>query len=224
MKKLYLIVFSVSISREDILDVLEKSNGMGIWFYSMANSVFVFSSLSAQEVFNEIKKAIPENERIFVSEVKQDNCQGRLPSSHWNIINWGGADKKYELLFHGYYRKPEFLSPGPGIYCVYRGVYNQVKDNVSLKELLYIGQSKDVKERHKNHENLSEWKQKLKSGEELQYTMAPLSVSELERCEAALIYKNRPSCNHSGCESFPYNPTRVDIRGPAAFLEGGLIE
>lgn len=224
MKKLYLVVFSAAISRDAVIHAIESTSGMGVWFYSMANSIFVYSKLSAQLVYDEIRKGIPGNERIFVTEVNQDNSQGWLPRKHWDMINWGGADKKYELDFQGYYRKPEFLLAKPGIYCVYRGVYNQNNDTVSLKELLYIGRAQNVKERHENHINIAEWRQKLQPGEELQYTMAILAVTELERCEAALIYKNKPRCNHTGVESYAYLPTLVDIKGRAAFLEGGLIE
>lgn len=224
MKKLYLVVFSAAVPRDAVIRTIESTSGMGVWFYSMANSLFVYSTLSAQLVYDQLKKAIPVDERFFVTEVNKDNSQGWLPSKHWDIITWGGADIKLELDFHGYYRKSEFLWAKPGIYCVYRGVYNQNNDTVSLRELLYIGQSQNVKERHGNHENINEWRQKLRPGEELQYSMAILSVDALERCEAALIYKNKPPCNHTGVESFSYPPTLLEIKGRTAFLEGGLIE
>lgn len=224
MKKLYLVTLSAAISRDEVIRSFEASDGFGVWFYSMANSFFVYSSLTAGSVYEAIKKVVPNNERFFVTEVNLGNCQGWMPGKHWDMINWNGADKKYVLEFQGYYRRSEYLLPTAGVYCVYRGIYNVHNDAVSLRQLLYIGQSKNVKERHSNHENLGEWKSKLGVGEELQYTMAALPEQDLERCEAALIYKNKPLCNHSGVDSFSYLPTLLDIKGCVALLQGGLVE
>lgn len=224
MKKLYLVLLSASISRSEVLNQLESKTGFGVWFYSMANSFFVFSNLSAESIYEEIRNLIPNGQRFFVTEVSPNNRQGWMPNRHWDMINWGGADKKYSLDFQGYYRKSEHLLPVAGVYCVYKGTYNAHTDTVSLKQLLYIGQSKNVKERHLNHENLGEWKSKLGVGEELQYTLATLPEQELERCEAALIYRNKPLCNHLGIDSFAYPPTLLDIKGRAALLQGGLVE
>ena len=190
----------------------------------MANSFFVFSSLSAEDICVEIKRFVHKDERYFVTEVSKDNRQGWMPKSHWDRIAWGGADKKYSLSFQGYFRSSNYLFPKAGVYCVYRGIYNESNNTVSLKELLYIGQSKNVRERHLNHENKGEWERQLRTGEELQYSMAILPESELERCEAALIFRNKPTCNHIGIDSFGYLPTLVEIKGCTAMLSGGLVE
>lgn len=224
MKKLYLVVLSTAIARDQILRQLEQKEGFGVWFYSIANSFFVFSSLSADSVYQAIRGCIPKDERIFVTEVSRDNRQGFLPKTHWDRIHWEGADLKFSLSFQGYYRKAEYLLPKAGVYCVYRGIYNPSDNTVSLIQLLYIGQSINVRDRHLNHENLEEWKRLLRAGEELEYSMAILPENELERCEAALIYKNKPPCNHTGIDSFGFLPTMLDIKGCAALLKGGLVE
>ncbi|MCR5752138.1 MAG: hypothetical protein K6G91_09250 [Kiritimatiellae bacterium] len=224
MKKLYLVVLSAAISRDEVIRSLEGDDVFGVWFYSMANSLFIYSSLTADLVYEAIKKVVPNDERFFVTEVNLGNCQGWMPKKHWDMINWNGADKKYTLDFQGYYRRPEYLLPVAGVYCVYRGIYIEHNNTVSLKQLLYIGQSKNVKEMNSIHENLDEWKAKLGVGEELQYSMATLPEQDLERCGAALIYKNKPSCNQSGVDTFSYRPTLLDIKGCAALLQGGLVE
>ena len=222
--KLDLVVLSAAISRDEVIRNLEVMDGFGVWFYSMANSLFIYSSLTADLVYEAIKKVVPNDERFFVTEINLGNCQGWLPKQHWARIHWGGADKRYALDFKGYYRKAEYLLPQSGIYCVYRGVYHPDEDTVTLKQLLYIGRAKNVKERHVDHENLPEWQRRLMPDEELQYTMAFLPEQELERCEAALIYRNKPICNTVGKVEFNYLPTLVDVRGCTALLQGGLVE
>lgn len=223
MKKLYLVLISATISREQLIHNLEKDSRFGLWFYSIANSFFIYSSLDADGVCDEIKKTVSQDERMFVVEVGS-NCQGWIPGSHWDLIHWRGADKKYDLDFRGYYRKAEFLDSISGIYCVFRGAYVSSNDTVIVKELLYVGQSENVKYRHVNHENKEEWQSHLLPGEELLYSMAPLAKEELVRCEAALIYKNKPVCNHTGKDTFAFSPTLVEVKGRVCYLQGGLIE
>ena len=54
--------------------------------------------------------------------------------------------KKYNVLFNGYRRdvNKAGLPTYSGIYFVYRCTFNEEKQTVSLKELLYIGQAKNI--------------------------------------------------------------------------------
>ena len=45
-----------------------------------------------------------------------------------------------------------------GIYCVYACTYNAITDKVSIRELIYVGESDNIWNRISNHERLADWK------------------------------------------------------------------
>lgn len=71
------------------------------------------------------------------------------------------AEKTISLNFGGYWREVAIsgLPAESGVYCVYTCVYNKENKTVSLKKLIYIGESEDVKKRISNHEKWDQWKQ-----------------------------------------------------------------
>ena len=62
--------------------------------------------------------------------------------------------EKYNILFRGYRRdcNRAGLPTYSGIYIVYRCTFNQEKQTVSLKELLYIGQAQNIRDRISGHD------------------------------------------------------------------------
>ena len=81
------------------------------------------------------------------------------------------------LEFEGYWREVNKggVPAKSGIYCVYRATYNQSAGTVSLKELIYIGESENAKDRIQGLEKEREWKKHLKYGEILCFSFAPIS-------------------------------------------------
>ncbi len=135
-----------------------------------------------------------------------------------------------ELEFNGYWRD-ESISDVPassGIYCVYRGTRNTtVKPiTVNLTELIYIGESGDVRERLANHDKYDSWKRKLKEGEVLLYSVAKVTTGKNDRlrAEATLINSCDPVINkeytqeYSAEDPFPFNKTTVKTSGENMFL------
>lgn len=221
MKKLYLIAYDEKIDRNALKGFLTKSTGIGQWFYSIPQSIFVYSSSSAQELYEQIAEAFPTHGRFFVTSVPYHNSQGWLPNNHWEIIKTNVAVHDYTLEFRGYWldRNKSELPAEPGIYCVYAANYYPSKDTVSLKKLLYIGKAVNVRTRHVDHEGLPSWERKLSAGQMLCYSFAPLGKHSLMICEAALIYKCQPICNDLGKDSFLHEPTHVVTKGRNALLE-----
>ncbi|EJD6367355.1 GIY-YIG nuclease family protein [Providencia rettgeri] len=134
------------------------------------------------------------------------------------------SGKTIELDFDGYYRD-EILSRVPdtsGIYCVYRGTRNITEKPVTVNifELIYIGESKDVKARLNNHDKYDSWKNKLKKGEVLLYSVAKVTSGEDDRlrAEAALINHCNPVVNkeytkeYSAEQPFPFSRTTVTTK------------
>lgn len=130
------------------------------------------------------------------------------------------ASKTYSQTFSGYWRyiNRAYMPEKSGIYCVYAGTYNKTENNVILNRLLYIGQSENINERLKDHECESEWKKELKSGEEIIFSCTKLGSYDLDRFEAAMIYKHKPPVNIEYKYNFPFDETTVYTSGENALL------
>lgn len=79
------------------------------------------------------------------------------------------AAQTFSIEFDGYWREPNkgSVPAKSGIYCVYSCVYDAQGKTVSLKKLIYIGESENVNERLANHEKLPDWQRHVKTGEVL---------------------------------------------------------
>lgn len=133
---------------------------------------------------------------------------------------------KKELDFNGYWREENKDGIGlksSGIYCVYRGIHNSSENTVSLKGLIYIGESKNVNERIQNHEKLKDWEKHLKLGEVLYYSCAPIDSKSRVRVEAAMIYKHKPIVNTEYKNDFPYITTEIVTKNKNKFLHENFI-
>ena len=133
--------------------------------------------------------------------------------------------KHYIQEFKGYWRYKDrsSITNNSGVYCVYAGSYNSIEDTVSLRKLLYIGQSENIRERISNHEKETEWKRYLYSGEELMFSCTNLSIPELDRFEAAMIYKHKPPTNTEYVYNFPFSTTEVTTYGSKAHLYDNFV-
>ncbi|MCD4504785.1 GIY-YIG nuclease family protein [Chromobacterium piscinae] len=130
------------------------------------------------------------------------------------------AEQSFDINFRGYWRdsKKSSVPSKSGIYCVYRAVYDENKEFLSLKELIYIGESEDVKGRLANHEKLDVWSKRLKGEEVLCYSFGEVSPKDRVRCEAALIFKHKPPVNTEYAEAFPHDKTSISLEGRIGFL------
>lgn len=218
MKKLFLITLGAEIDRKSLVEHLGRRKDFGMWFYSMPSSFFIYSSLDAGEIALAIKEKEPDIKRYFVTCINDANYYGLMPTDHWDIVNNNGAEKAYSLAFEGYYLKPSGLPHTSGLYCVYKCRDNPERNTVSLKQLLYIGQAEDIGQRHEAHEKKTDWENCLHPGETLCYSYARLDKSELDRCEAALIFINKPLCNANLKDRFDYLDTKVIVLGNVGLL------
>jgi excinuclease UvrABC nuclease subunit len=131
------------------------------------------------------------------------------------------AEQTYELEFNGYWREPamEVIPNKSGIYCVFSCVHNQTEKTVSLKKLIYIGESGDVKSRLANHEKLDDWKKHVEQGEVLCFSFAQAPSTSRVRCEAAMLFKHEPPENTEYTEAFPHDKTTISITGKTTLLK-----
>lgn len=135
------------------------------------------------------------------------------------------ASQSYTLDFDGYWREANKsgVPNKSGIYCVYSCTHDAINKTVSLKKLIYIGQSDNVNSRLSNHEKLSDWGKHTSKGEVLCYSFAPVLQSSIDRCEAALIFKHKPPVNSDFINSFPFDQTTIVITGKSNLLSTNFV-
>lgn len=129
--------------------------------------------------------------------------------------------KTIPLNFRGYWleAKKASVPAVSGVYCVYAGTYSAETDRVSLRELIYVGESSDVRDRLADHERLKDWKRRLRSGEVLCYSVAEVGSNDRVRAEAAVIYRHKPPCNTEYISRFPFENTTIETSGRNRFLD-----
>ena len=134
------------------------------------------------------------------------------------------AEQNFDVNFNGYWR---YINRGgtpekPGVYCVYTSTYNEAEKTVSLRKLLYIGESENVNERLQNHEKESDWKRQLTTGEILSFSVSEVSSIARYRIEAALIFKHKPHVNTEYVNSFPFDKTTINTSGQNTLLNSSF--
>ena len=104
--------------------------------------------------------------------------------------------KDYILNFDWYWREcnKNGLPTYSGIYLVYRSRYNPQNDRVSLVEIIYIGQTDNIRGRLINHEKYELFLSQLIEQEELCYSCAEV-VEDIDMVENALIFAQKPVLN-----------------------------
>lgn len=85
-ERLYLLVLGTTINAEEVKEFIDGQEYITDWFYSMPNSFFLVSGLTASELYERIRYKFKEG-RLFLTEVSSTNRQGWLPRSHWAKIN-----------------------------------------------------------------------------------------------------------------------------------------
>lgn len=139
-------------------------------------------------------------------------------------------EKQYSITIQGYYKdETRVLFPqSAGIYFVYRGVLNTVSQPHSaiLNELIYIGETDNLHNRHNEHDRRQDFFNTLNYGEQLFYCYAKTSFSEEDRkrVEATLIHELQPALNVQNQALFNYDKTTVNVLGDRhAFIPQQVI-
>lgn len=126
----------------------------------------------------------------------------------------------FSIEFDGYWRDSNkgSITAKSGIYCVYSCVHNVNEKTVSIKKLIYIGESENVQTRIATHEKRPDWEKHVKTGEQLCFTFGPVDSINRVRCEAAMINKHKPPVNTEYVDAFPFDQTTMNLSGRTAFF------
>ena len=127
------------------------------------------------------------------------------------------AEKSYTLEFDGYWREPNWsaLPAASGVYCIYACTYDSDEKTVSIKRLLYVGESANMQNRvpAEPRNRRDKWAKELGRGEVLCASCAKASSADRDRIEAATIYRHQPPCNVEYINSFPWDKTTISTSG-----------
>lgn len=126
--------------------------------------------------------------------------------------------KKILLNFNGYWTEKTLISfpPSSGIYCVYRGI--ETNEKLKIRELLYIGESNNVRNQLMLPKRKAKWEQYLQTEEILIFSLADLH-SDRSLAQAALIHHHRPPENSEFHHAYPHPDTWVQLRGATRCLD-----
>ncbi len=127
----------------------------------------------------------------------------------------------YKVDFQGYWRdiNKKGIPSYSGIYIVYRSVYNEDKNVVGLKEIIYIGQAKDVCARIATHDKRQEFENYITAPEELCYACTEVKEPDLDIVEKALIFAQKPELNEQYKDKYNGESAIFQVNGSCALLK-----
>lgn len=130
------------------------------------------------------------------------------------------ATKTISLEFQGYRLEENKggLPDKSGVYVVYECSYDPQEKKVSLKKIIYMGESGNVRDRIDEHEKWPEWREQVRAGNQICFSFALIGNPDRERAEAALIFKHKPPTNTEYVNSFPFDETTVNSKGKTTLL------
>ena len=111
-----------------------------------------------------------------------------------------------------------------GVYLVYRGTLSADGKSLHCNEIMYIGQSDNIRQRLFSHNKRTEFLQRLEEGEALFYSWAKVGLNDLDRVESTLIFHVKPELNDLGKEKFLYPSTTIHSSGACARLDRDFTE
>ena len=129
--------------------------------------------------------------------------------------------RTYNIQFEGYWleRNKNDVPAKSGVYLVYRGKYNQRNNSVDLSEIIYIGQSVNMRERIVNHDHIQSFESVLNFGETLCYSCAAVDKNDLDIVENALIIAQTPRLNDTKQSNLDYSEKRFQVSGRCSLLK-----
>jgi len=133
-------------------------------------------------------------------------------------------EKTFNLEFNGCWRESNKSSipDKSGIYCVYECTYDEKTKKVRLCQLIYIGESENVRDRLSGHEKQKDWKKHVGAGNELCYSFAEVDSNDRVCVEAAFIYVFKPLENTEYKDNFPFGRTIIFSNGEKFLLSNHI--
>ncbi|HZY39247.1 MAG TPA: hypothetical protein VFE53_21470 [Mucilaginibacter sp.] len=87
MAKLYIIAFGSEIKVKTLTDLFDKTPTIEFWFFSLPQSIFIKTSLTATEINNFLLDYFGDAQR-FISEVSTTDFAGMVPNDQLKYFNF----------------------------------------------------------------------------------------------------------------------------------------
>jgi hypothetical protein len=85
--KAYLLVFDGSqVSRDTVIDVIDKIGDIENWFAFFNNAICIASEKDARSLAQQIRTELPK-QRFIITEIQAGKKAGWLPKSIWTFLN-----------------------------------------------------------------------------------------------------------------------------------------
>lgn len=129
--------------------------------------------------------------------------------------------KTYNVTFKGYRleKDAEGLPEYSGIYIAYRCIYDSDTNKVTLNELIYIGQSENLKNRIASHKNSEDLSKCCLENETICYSYASVSLNDLDIVENALVFAQKPRINTQLKNNYNFEAASFVVEGACDLLE-----
>lgn len=127
----------------------------------------------------------------------------------------------YNLNFRGYWidDRKGGIPESSGIYLVYKCLYKKDIRKVSLRELIYIGQAKNLHSRINTHDKRELFLQDCSDNETICYAIAESPQKDLDIIENALTFVQQPKFNEQKNNVFNYGTTELHLEGRCGLMK-----
>lgn len=128
----------------------------------------------------------------------------------------------YSVTFQGYMLDEDANDNMPdesGIYMIYRCVYNQKSNTVSLLELFYIGKAKSLHQEVCYHNRRPEFLKQANKGETICYSYAKVNRVQYDIVENALIFMQAPRLNTNLTDNYIHQDAEFHFSGKCKMLD-----
>lgn len=122
------------------------------------------------------------------------------------------AAETFNIKIEGYWAdsQKDNIPNHSGVYFVYECNFNEVAKTFNIHNLIYIGESDEVRDRIVNHEKYYDWERYVRPGNTLCYSTGPVSETYRERVEAAYVFRHKPPENEEYTENFSFDQTKIN--------------
>lgn len=85
--KVYLITYDLNDSGKNYTELFDAIKAYKDWQHPLESTWFIASGQTANEIYENLRKVIDDNDNLFVVEISTVNHQGWLPKSFWEWLN-----------------------------------------------------------------------------------------------------------------------------------------
>lgn len=130
------------------------------------------------------------------------------------------AAKIFNLNMIGYWRESKKigLPAFTGVFFVYECSYDNIKDTVGLKRILYIGEAENINSSIATNPNFERWRSFVNINNELCFSVCYVEKMYRVQVAVAFIFKYRPVGNSNDHLVFPFDATNILIAGKTNML------